>query len=246
MKKRHILETCFAAACLAAVWPASAETAENTVTVRRSGNGRLWQTVIDAAEPIVWRWDDDARSAVLSVADRTASSEVEYTVGRSGDDRRGSAALEVPEDLADGVEHLYDLTLRQYSEAGKETSVFSARVALLPPSAGSGSVLCGVSDSRHWSRVRSSPRLFAYDAEWSGGAAMSPDAWFSALSATARIDRTLPGSAGYDTVDPSLAAALTGRPLADVTVMTGFGENGTPFASETLRIGVGGLLLYVH
>lgn len=221
---------------------AFASSSDDSVVVRRSDNGRLWQTVLKADDPILWHWDTSAVKATLRVTDVVTGITSEYLVSRAGREVWGAKAIPVPVDLATGTEHLYDLTVVQTSDSEDETSVLSARIALLPPAADGCMPLHVNTSGRDWRRVKDAPRLYAYDKNWDESSTLAT-AWFSAASGTGEIRKNLPGTGGYDFISPRLASALSGNAVATVAVRLGFADVSEPFAIGDLLLGKGGLMI---
>ena len=78
------------------------------VLYRNPADGRTWQIVTDAAEPLVWQWAEGAVSATVTVSNVLSGAASETTVAR-GESRDGSYAL--PQSGAG--EQLFDVTLAQ-------------------------------------------------------------------------------------------------------------------------------------
>ena len=78
------------------------------VAYRNPADGRAWQVVMDAAEPLVWQWAEGAVSATVTVSNVLSAATSETNVAR-GESRDGSYVL--PQSGAD--EQLFDVTLAQ-------------------------------------------------------------------------------------------------------------------------------------
>ncbi len=78
------------------------------VVYRDPTDGRAWEVVMDAAEPLVWQWADGAVSATVTVSNVLSGATSETNVAR-GESRDGSYVL--PQSGAD--EQLFDVTLAQ-------------------------------------------------------------------------------------------------------------------------------------
>ena len=78
------------------------------VVYRNPADGRTWQVVTDAAEPLVWQWADGAISTTVTVSNLLTGATSETNVAR-GASPDGSCAL--PQ--AGAGEQLFDVTLAQ-------------------------------------------------------------------------------------------------------------------------------------
>ena len=80
------------------------------VVYRNPADGRTWQVVTDAAEPLVWQWADGAVSATVTVSNVLSGATAATTVARGGGEAAdGSFALPAS---GEG-EQLLDVTLAQ-------------------------------------------------------------------------------------------------------------------------------------
>ena len=80
------------------------------VVYRNPADGRTWQVVTDAAEPLVWQWADGAVSATVTVSNVLSGATAAMTVARGGGEAAdGSFALPAS---GEG-EQLLDVTLAQ-------------------------------------------------------------------------------------------------------------------------------------
>ena len=78
------------------------------VAYRNPADGRAWEVVLDATEPLVWQWADGAMSATVTASNLLSGAVTATTVAR-GDSQDGSCALPAS---GDG-EQLLDVTLAQ-------------------------------------------------------------------------------------------------------------------------------------
>ena len=76
------------------------------VVYRNPADGRAWEVVMDAAEPLVWQWAEGAVSATVTVSNVLSGAKSETNVAR-GELLDGSYVL--PQSGAD--EQLFDVTL---------------------------------------------------------------------------------------------------------------------------------------
>ena len=163
-------------------------TASATSVVYRSpADGRTWQVVTDAAEPLVWQWADGAVSATVTVSNVLSGAASETTVAR-GASPDGSYAL--PQSGAG--EQLFDVTLAQTDGTA---TVSEQTVRLKVGSA--ATVYVDASDAEFTSLTE--PRIFGWSDLWSeesSGAASATLA--TAVKNGASIGNwTLPATGGY-------------------------------------------------
>ena len=135
------------------------------MTVRTMSDMRLWMTVGDRSAPLSWIWDESADAASLVLSNRITGAVSEFDVARGEGDTHGSCPQ--PAQIS---EALVDVTLVQ-SVNGSEVSRQSATLAYVD-GAGGGPITVRAKTYGEWCRVRS-PRVFAFDPAWSGGAGES-------------------------------------------------------------------------
>ena len=80
------------------------------VVYRNPADGRAWEVVMDAAEPLIWQWAEGAVSATVTVSNVLSGATAATTVARGGGEAAdGSCALPAS---GEG-EQLLDVTLAQ-------------------------------------------------------------------------------------------------------------------------------------
>ena len=122
---------------------------------------RLWETVVDRAKPLEWPWVDEADSATLVFSNRLTGAVKTVNVYRGSDETRGYCAQPLQD-----RETIVDVSLVQKA-GGAEVSRETATLAYFD-GAGGGPITVRAKTYGEWRRVRS-PRVFAFDPEWSGG-----------------------------------------------------------------------------
>ena len=130
-------------------------------TVLSKSDLRLWETVVDRAKPLEWPWVDEADSATLVFSNRLTRAVETVNVSRGSDETHGCCA-HPSQDRATIV----DVSLVQKA-GGAEVSRETATLAYFD-GAGGGPITVRARTYGEWRRVRS-PRVFAFDPEWSGG-----------------------------------------------------------------------------
>ena len=138
---------------------------QESITVRAADNAIRWQTCLpsNAGAPLMWRWDDDADSAYLTITchvERMVAGPFE--INRTSGAKYGSYGINGLVGDVDSA-HLYDLVLEMRN--GEEvTSSKSARLAVLPTAI----ALRKASPSRLWRLVdKSDVYIVSYDRSWS-------------------------------------------------------------------------------
>ena len=157
------------------------------VVYRNPADGRAWEVVMDAAEPLIWQWAEGAVSATVMVSNVLSGATSEANVARGGS-RDGSYVL--PQSGAD--EQLFDVTLAQTDGSA---TVAEQTVRLKVGS--SATVFVDAADKDFQSLTE--PRVYAWSDMWaeeSAGAASATLA--TAVKNGAAIGNwTLPATGGY-------------------------------------------------
>ena len=159
------------------------------VVYRNPADGRTWQVVTDAAEPLVWQWADGAVSATVTVSNVLSGATAAMTVARGGGEAAdGSFALPAS---GEG-EQLLDVTLAQTDGTA---TVAEQTVRLKVGS--SETVFVDEADKDFQSLTE--PRVYAWSDLWaeeSAGAASATLAT-SVKNGAAIGNWTLPATGGY-------------------------------------------------
>ena len=159
------------------------------VVYRNPADGRTWQVVTDAAEPLVWQWADGAVSATVTVSNVLSGATAAMTVARGGGEAAdGSCALPAS---GEG-EQLLDVTLAQTDGTA---TVAEQTVCLKVGS--SATVFVDAADKDFQSLTE--PRVYAWSDLWaeeSAGAASATLAT-SVKNGAAIGNWTLPATGGY-------------------------------------------------
>ena len=130
-------------------------------TVLSKSDLRLWETVLDRAIPLEWPWVDEADSATLVFSNRLTGAVKTVNVSRGSDETRGYCAQPLQD-----RETIVDVSLVQTAD-GAEVVRETATLAYFD-GAGGGPITVRAKTYGEWRRVRS-PRVFAFEPEWSGG-----------------------------------------------------------------------------
>ena len=157
------------------------------VVYRNPADGRAWEVVLDASEPLVWQWADDAVSATVTVSNVLSGATSEANVARDAS-QDGSYVL--PQSGAG--EQLFDVTLAQTDGTA---TVAEQTVRLKVGS--SATVFVEAADKDFQSLTE--PRVFAWSDLWaeeSMGAASATLAT-SVKNGAAIGNWTLPATGGY-------------------------------------------------
>ena len=159
------------------------------VVYRNPADGRTWQVVTDAAEPLVWQWADGAVSATVTVSNVLSGATAAMTVARGGGEAAdGSFALPAS---GEG-EQLLDVTLAQTDG----TATVSEQTVRLKVGS-SATVFVDEADKDFQSLTE--PRVYAWSDLWaeeSAGAASATLAT-SVKNGAAIGNWTLPATGGY-------------------------------------------------
>ena len=159
------------------------------VVYRNPADGRAWQVVTDASEPLVWQWVEGAVSATVTVSNVLSGATSEANVARGGGEAvDGSCALPAS---GEG-EQLLDVTLAQTDGTA---TVAEQTVRLKVGS--SETVFVDEADKDFQSLTE--PRVYAWSDLWaeeSAGAASATLAT-SVRNGAAIGNWTLPATGGY-------------------------------------------------
>ena len=159
------------------------------VVYRNPADGRTWQVVTDAAEPLVWQWADGAVSATVTVSNVLSGATAAMTVARGGGEAAdGSFALPAS---GEG-EQLLDVTLAQTDS----TATVSEQTVRLKVGS-SATVFVDEADKDF--QALTEPRVYAWSDLWaeeSAGAASATLAT-SVKNGAAIGNWTLPATGGY-------------------------------------------------
>ena len=157
------------------------------VTYRNPEDGRVWQVVTDAAEPLVWQWAEGAVSATVTVSNVLSGTSSETNVA-SGESLDGSYVL--PQSGAD--EQLFDVTLAQ-TDGSATVSEQTVRLKV-----GSAATVYVDANDKEFTSL-TDPRIYGWSDLWaeeSAGAASATLA--TAVRNGAAIGTwTLPATGGY-------------------------------------------------
>ena len=157
------------------------------VAYRNPADGRSWQVVMDAAEPLVWQWAEGAVSATVTVSNVLSGATSETNVAR-GESLDGSYVL--PQSGAD--EQLFDVTLAQTDGSA---TVSEQTVRLKVGSA--ETVYVDANDAEY--KALKEPRIYGWSDLWAEESAGAADATLAtAVKNGAAIGNwTLPATGGY-------------------------------------------------
>ena len=195
------------------------------VLYRNPADGRTWQIITDAAEPLVWQWAEGAVSATVTVSNVLSGAASETTVAR-GESRDGSYVL--PQSGAD--EQLFDVTLAQTDGTA---TVLEQTVRLKVGSA--ETVYVDANDAEFTSLTE--PRIYGWSDLWSEESAGAASATLAtAVKNGASIGNwSLPATGGYGAM--SVKETFGGK-RGPVTAALAF--DGTTFwSAELIAKGLG-------
>ncbi len=198
------------------------------VVYRNPADGRAWEVVLDATEPLMWPWAEGAVAATLTVSNVLSGAISEANVSRSGV-RDGSYVL--PQSGAD--EQLFDVTLAQ-TDGSATVSEQTVRLKV-----GSASTVYVDSADKEFTSL-TEPRIYGWSDLWteeSAGAASA--ALATAVKNGAAIGSwTLPAAGGYGAM--SVKETFGGK-RGPVTAALAF--DGTTYL--TAELSAKGLGLYI-
>ena len=157
------------------------------VVYRDPADGRTWQVVTDAAEPLVWQWAEGAVSATVTVSNVLSGATSETNVAR-GESRGGSYVL--PQSGAD--EQLFDVTLAQ-TDGSATVSEQTVRLKV-----GSAATVYVDANDKEFTSL-TDPRIYGWSDLWSEESAGAASATLAtAVKNGAAIGNwTLPATGGY-------------------------------------------------
>ena len=158
-----------------------------SVVYRNPEDGRAWEVVLDAAEPLVWQWAEGAVSATVTVSNVLSGATSAMTVAR-GASMDGSYAIP----SGGEGEQLLDLTLAQTDDSATiATQTVRLKVGVTT------TVYADANDTEYTSLTE--PRIYGWSDLWaeeSAGAASA--ALATAVKNGASIGNwTLPATGGY-------------------------------------------------
>ena len=159
------------------------------VVYRNPADGRAWEEVLDATEPLVWQWAEGAVSATVTISNVLSGATAATTVGRGGGEAAdGSFALPA---TGEG-EQLLDVTLAQTDGTA---TVAEQTVRLKVGS--SATVFVDAADKDFQSLTE--PRAYAWSDLWSEASAGAASATLatSVKNGAAIGNWTLPATGGY-------------------------------------------------
>ena len=202
------------------------------VVYRNPADGRAWQVVTDASEPLVWQWVEGAVSATVTVSNVLSGATSEANVARGGGEAvDGSCALPAS---GEG-EQLLDVTLAQTDGTA---TVAEQTVRLKVGS--SETVFVDEADKDFQSLTE--PRVYAWSDLWaeeSAGAASATLAT-SVKNGAAIGNWTLPATGGYGAM--SVKETFGGK-RGPVTAALAF--DGTTFwMAELIAKGLGFSIIF--
>ena len=200
------------------------------VVYRNPADGRAWEVVLDASEPLMWQWADGAVSATMTVSNVLSGAVTATTVARGGGEAAdGSCALPAS---GEG-EQLLDVTLAQTDG----TATLSEQTVRLKVGSAS-TVYVDAADKEFTSLTE--PRIYGWSDLWaeeSAGAASA--ALATAVKNGAAIGNwTLPATGGYGAM--SVKDTFGGK-RGPVTAALAF--DGTTYL--TAELSAKGLGLYI-
>ena len=157
------------------------------VTYRNPEDGRVWQVVTDAAEPLVWQWAEGAVSATVTVSNVLSGATSETNVAR-GESLDGSYVL--PQSGVD--EKLFDVTLAQ-TDGSATVSEQTVRLKV-----GSATTVYVDANDKEFTSL-TDPRIYGWSDLWSEESAGAVSATLAtAVRNGAAIGTwTLPATGGY-------------------------------------------------
>ena len=200
------------------------------VLYRNPADGRTWQIVTDAAEPLVWQWAEGAVSATVTVSN-VLSGAISATNVARGESRDGSYVL--PQSGAD--EQLFDVTLAQ-TDGSATVSEQTVRLKV----GCAATVYVDANDKEFASLTE--PRVYGWSDLWAEESAGAADATLAtAVKNGAAIGNwTLPATGGYGAM--SVKETFGGK-RGPVTAALAF--DGTTFwMAELIAKGLGFSIIF--
>ena len=200
------------------------------VVYRNPADGRAWEVVLDAAEPLVWQWDEGAVSATVTVSNALSGAISEASVARGGSPD-GSYVL--PQSGAG--EQLFDVTLAQ-TDGSAIVSEQTVRLKV----GSAATVYADANDAEYTSLTE--PRIYGWSDLWaeeSAGAASATLA--TAVKNGAAIGNwTLPATGGYGAM--SVKETFGGK-RGPVTAELAF-DGTTYLTAELIAKGLGVCIIF--
>ena len=196
-----------------------------SVVYRNPADGRAWQVVTDAAEPLVWQWAEGAVSATVTVSNVLSGAASATNVAR-GESRDGSFALS----QSGAGEQLFDVTLAQTDGSA---TVSEQTVRLKVGSA--ETVYVDANDAEY--KALKEPRIYGWSDLWSEESAGAVSATLAtAVKNGASIGNwSLPATGGYGAM--SVKETFGGK-RGPVTAALAF-DNTTYLTAELIAKGLG-------
>ena len=181
---KHV--NCVAALSLALLLQGGAAYA-TPVVYRNPADGRAWEVVMDAAEPLIWQWAEGAVSATVMVSNVLSGATSEVNVVRGGS-RDGSYVLP----YSGAGEQLFDVTLVQTDGAA---TVSEQTVRLKMGSA--ETVYVDANDAEY--KALKEPRIYGWSDLWSEESAGAASATLATAvkNGTSIGNWSLPATGGY-------------------------------------------------
>ena len=157
------------------------------VVYRNPEDGRAWEVVLDAAEPLVWQWAEGAVSATLTVSNVLSGSTSATTVAR-GASMDGSYAIP----SGGEGEQLLDVTLAQ-TDGSSTIATQTVRLKV-----GSATIVYVDANDKEFMSL-TEPRIYGWSDLWAEESAGAASAAFAtAVKNGAAIGNwTLPATGGY-------------------------------------------------
>ena len=195
------------------------------VVYRNPADGRAWEVVMDAAEPLVWQWAEGAVSATVTVSNVLSGAVSETTVAR-GASPDGSYAL--PQ--SGTGEQLFDVTLAQ-TDGTATVSEQTVRLKV-----GSAETVYVDANDAEFASLKE-PRIYGWSDLWSEeSAGAAPAALATAVKNGASIGNwTLPATDGYGAM--SVKETFGGK-RGPVTAALAF-DGVTSLTAELIAKGLG-------
>lgn len=160
-----------------------------SVAYRNPADGRAWEVVLDASEPLIWQWAEGAVSATVTVSNLLSGATATATAARGG---AGVADGSFVLPLSGEGEQLLDVTLAQTDGTA---TVAEQTVRLKVGS--SATVFVDAADKEFQSLTE--PRVYGWSDLWSEESAGAASATLatSVKNGAAIGNWTLPATGGY-------------------------------------------------
>ena len=207
--------------------------------VRPAADALSWQTVRNANDPLVWRWDAADSAATVTVSGLTAKVVVTAPVARQTEEAYGSFAIDLT-DIDTSREQVFDVTVALGSgQSVRET--LSARLAYLP-SVTVGAVDVRPEGTRKWKKVGSEPVAIAYSSRWNEETAGAETAALTVEGSVRAETTPLPSVGGFT----ALAGEAYAAPGEEIPVSVAFDDESVATLQAVLRWTPGGLILLLR